>query len=203
MKLKSIIKESSLSRIWKHATEHESGTITAFRSARDCGKGQKYTQTENRTRNAELKAKLQSMGYGLTAVNGYYVENYGSPSAKKVKEESFVVVDLKDKGTLKQDLIKLGTYFEQDSITWSKPSGEYYLISTNTCPEAYPGKGKIGVTDRLGKPLFGKDGTFHSTINGRPFVFTEVVGNFTSLTDYPPTEIRSILKLAEQVKLTD
>lgn len=193
--------ESSLSRIWKHVTEHESGTITAFRYASDCGEGEKYTLSENKDRNVKLKSKLKSMGYGITAVNGYYVENYGSSSARKVKEESFVVIDLNDKGTLKADLVKLGTHFEQDSITWSKPNGDYYLISTNTCPKGHPGKGTIGVMSKLGKSLFGADGEFHSTINGRPFVFTESVWNLVKLTDYPPTEIRSILKIAESVKL--
>ena len=47
MKLKNLIKESGLSRIWKHMSEHDTGTISAFRYARDCGLGKRYTKNEN------------------------------------------------------------------------------------------------------------------------------------------------------------
>lgn len=168
---KEIINESSLSRIWRHVTKHESGTISAFRSRENCGKGAEISKSTNRKNNAILKRKLLSMGYGVTKIIGTYIENYDTPMAVKVKEESFIVVDLKDTGKLKDDLIKLGQEFDQDSITFSKPNGDYYLISSNTCPMGYPGNGKVGVSVKLGKPFFGKDGEFYSTINGRPFVF--------------------------------
>lgn len=190
-------RESSLSRIYKHWQEHEVGTISAFRYAPECGDGTPYTKQENKGRNAKLKAKLLSLGYGVTPINGVYIENYGTDKARPVREESFLVVDLQDKGTLKKDLIKLGELYEQDSITWSKPGGDYYLISTNTCPNGYPGNGKVGVSVKLGKPMFGEDGEFHSTIRNRPFVFKEGINRVVSLTDYPPTEIRSIKELAK------
>lgn len=198
---KTILKESSLTRIWKHVTEHDSGTITAFRYGSDCGEGQRHTTSENRQRNGQLKSKLLSMGYGVTAINGVYIENYGTATARPVKEESFIVVDLKDTGNLKRDLIKLGNYFEQDSITYSKPNGEYYLISTNDCPHGYPGNGSVGKEVRLGKPLFGKSGEFHSTVRGRPFVFEGINPNLSILTDYPITEIRSFIMNAKKINL--
>jgi hypothetical protein len=192
--------ESSLSRIWKHVTEHDSGTITSFRHASECNEGEPYSLSDNRKRNSYLKSQLLMMGYGVTAIDGIYIEAYGTPSARKVKEESFIVIDLKDKGYLKQDLIKLGSQYEQDSITFSKPSGEYYLISTNKCSNGYPGRGKIGVEIKLGQPMFGKDGEFHSKVNGRPFVFVESCNEIkvVSLIDYYPTEIRSIKAMAEE-----
>ena len=145
-----------------------------------------------------LKSKLMSMGYGVTAIKGTYIENYGSSNAREVSEESFLVVDLKDKGTLKKDLIKLGEMFEQDSITYSLPSGEYYLISTNKCPDGYPGNGRIGVEVKLGKPLFGEKGEFHSKVNGRPFVFEGAYfDRVVTLLDHYPTEIRGIKALNE------
>lgn len=195
---KSIYKESSLSRVWQHVTQHDSGTISGYRYARDCGTGQVYTTKEKKDRNAILKSKLLAKGYGVTSIDGVYIENYGTNNEIQVKEESFIVVDLKDKGTLKKDLIELGEEFEQDSITYSKPSGEYYLISSNTCSSGYPGKGKIGVEIKLGKPFFGKDGEFHSKINNRPFIFESVDNKFTTLLDYPPTEIRSIKAMSEE-----
>lgn len=196
-------KESSLSRIYKHVTEHDSGTISAFRYAESCGKGERYTKKQNLDRNAKLKAQLLSKGYGVTAIDGVYVENYGTKEARDVKEDSFIVIDLKDKGNLKKDLISLGTQYEQDSITYSKPNGEYYLISTNKCPLGYPGSGKIGVELKLGKPFFGKDGEFHSKINGRPFVFKEStnIKDLDILINYSLSEIRSIKHLASQATI--
>jgi hypothetical protein len=203
MKLTKILQESSLSRIWKHTKEHDSGTITAFRYAPDCGNGTPYTKSQNQQRNAQLKAKLLSLGYGVTAIDGYYIENYKSENERKVKEESFIVIDIKDKGTLKNDLVKLGLFFEQDSVTYGTPDGAYYLVSSNKCPSGYPGKGKVGVSVKLGKPLFGQNGEFFSSVGGRPFVFTEVKHDIQELTSFYPTEIRSLKALANEIKLSE
>lgn len=192
------VNESSLSRVWRQTQEHDSGTISAYRNARDCGDGVKYTNTEKNQRNTILASKLKAMGYGITKVKGTYIENYGSDNEIPVKEESFLVVDLKDGGTLKQDLMKLGEMFEQDSITYSKASGEYYLISTNRCPNGYPGFGKIGVEVKLGKSMFGKKGEFYSKVNGRPFIFESIQNRLAILLDHTPTEIRSIKCFSEQ-----
>ena len=192
-KLNEIIKESGLSRIWKHVTKHESGTISAARYAENCSNGTRYTRKDNKIRNAKLKNKLLSLGYGVTRVSGTYVENYGTKNAVKVKETSYIVIDLKDTKKLKKDLMKLGLYFEQDSITFSKPSGDYYLISTNKCPSGYPGNGSIGKVKKLGKPFFGKDGEFYSSINGRPFVFESIDYNTVQLNELSLSEIKSCI----------
>ena len=191
--------ESSLSRIWKHAKGHDSGTISAFRSAKECLTGISINRKDNRSNNRILKANLLKLGYGVTSIKGSYIENYKSPNAKHVDEESFFVSDYQDKGDLKKNLIKLGQLFNQDSITYSKKSGEYYLISSNNCPEAYPGFGVVGKELKLGKPIFGKDGEFYSKINGRPFVFESIdKSKEYRLRNFYPTEIRSILMLAEK-----
>jgi hypothetical protein len=194
MSFKQYITESSLSRIWKQTKEHDSGTISAFRSAKDCNEGEPYTKKENLQRSAKLKAKLLSLGYGVTKIQGTYIENYGSNDEREVKEESFIVVDLKDTGHLERDLRILGEEFEQDSITYQEKDGDYYLIGTNRCPNGYPGYGK---KIKLGKPIYGKSGEFHSKIRGRPFVFESIESNLKELTDFYPTEIRSIKLLAE------
>lgn len=195
------IEESSLSRVWKQVTEHDSGTISAFRSARDCGNGEKYSKNENMKRSTVLKSKLLSMGYGVTRIDGVYIENYGKPNQIPVKEVSFLVVDIKNSGNLKKDLIKLGTYFEQDSITYSKPNGDYYIISSNKCPDGYPGNGKIGLEKKLGKPFFSKSGEFHSRVNGRPFVFENINKNLKVLTDYSVNEIQSFVMRAKEINI--
>lgn len=209
----------SLSRVYSKVIKHDSGTISAFRSKKDCGQGQPYTKAENMKRSTELKSKLLALGYEVTPLKGAYIEGYGSDNPIEVTEVSFLAVDAKDTGKLKYDLIKLGSFFEQDSITFSKArgsleklprslrkdidrsSGDYYLISTNTCPNGYPGRGTIGVQEKLGKPMFGKSGEFHSKIKGRPFIFTECKGDLVKLTDHSINEIQSIVYIAKSVIL--
>lgn len=194
-----LINESSLSRVWSQVTIHDSGTISAWRYARNCGEGPIYTRNEKEEMNSKLKAQLLVKGYGVTPIQGVGYENYKTSMEREVKEDSFIVIDLNDSGKLKQDLIKLGMQYEQDAISFSKPNGEYHLISTNTCLHGYPGKGKIGVEIRLGSPFFGKKGEFFSRVNGRPFVFESVQGNtHYGLKGLSISEIRSLKHLAEE-----
>ena len=191
--------ESSLSRIWKLAQKHDIGTISAFRSAKECGEGRPYTKKENLKRSFVLKAKLLKLGYGVTKISGTYIEGFGSDTEQKPqKEESYLVVDINDKGTLKKDLITLGLMYQQDSITYqNKDDGIYYLISSNRCKNGYPGYGKIGVEKKLGSAVFGKSGEFHSRVKGRPFVFGENTTNFETLLTKSIGEIRSITEFAK------
>ena len=106
-----------------------------------------------------------------TSIDGVYIENYGSANEKPVKEKSFIVFDHKKTGKLKADLKRLGLRYDQDSITFNSVSdGNYYLIGTSKRDDSYPGFGK---EIKLGKPMFGKSGEFHSSVKGRPFVFEE------------------------------
>jgi len=160
-------------------TKHESGTISAYRYAPNCGEDIPYTTFQNRERSAILKSKLLRKGYGITKIGGVY-------------EDSFLVIDLENNGNLRQDLKVLGEEFEQDSITFSKPNGEYYLIGTNKCEFSYPG---YKIVKRLGSPMFGKDGEFHSKVSGRPFVFGKVKSELSTIGDYSISEIRTLCYL--------
>jgi hypothetical protein len=166
------LNESSLSRIWSQTRKHDFGTITAFRSARDCGVGEKYTKSENLKRNKSLLSKLIAKGYGVTKIKGSYIENYGSSNAKEVGENSFMVIDLKDSRNLRKDLLSLGEEFEQDSIIFGKAGSPGILIGTNKCAEGYPGYHKEVLQ---GGAVFGKTGQFMSRVKGRPFIFSESV----------------------------
>lgn len=192
---KEVVSESSLTRVYKQYLEHDSGTITAFRSAEDCLRGADISTTQNKKRNSILRSKLLVLGYGVTSIDGEYIEGFGTPDATIVKEEAYFVVDLKNKGHLKRDLIDLGEAFEQDSITFSKKNGDYFIISSNECENGYPGFGKIGVEKKLAKPLMGDTGEFYSKIKGRPFVFKSE-GKLESISDFYPTEIRSIVDIS-------
>jgi len=169
MGFKDFINESSLSRLYQHMTKHDVGTITAFRSARDCNSGEPYTKAENKARNKSLLAKLQAKRYSVTSVKGSYIEDYGTPNAKEVGESVFFVVDINDNGNLERDLRKLGEEFEQDSILFIPKSGEKaILIGTNKCKDGYPGYGKKINFDKRG---LGKEGEFMTKIKGKPFIF--------------------------------
>jgi len=193
--IKEYLNESSLSRIYRQTRDHDFGTITAFRSARDCNQGEPFTKKENLQRNKSLVAKLRAKGYGVTAIKGSYIENYGSKNAKEVGENSFLVIDLKDKGNLKKDLLKLGEAFEQDSIIFGEASKGGTLIGSNKCPDGYPGYHKEA---KQGGAVFGAKGEFLSRVNGRPFVFKESIEAYSYPLVKYPTEIKSISLLAEQ-----
>jgi hypothetical protein len=171
MGIKEYLTESSLSRVWKHNEEHDCGALTAFRVGSDCGEGEPYTKKQNQQRNKSLKSKLIVMGYGVTSLKGMYPEG-----GKQVKEDSYFVVDLEDKGTLEKDLKALGEMFEQDSILFIpkgaiKGEDKAYLIGTNKCKNNWLGyhrkevfnKGKIGYDSPI----------YTSYVNGRPFIFEE------------------------------
>lgn len=173
------LNESSLSRIWRHTQKHETGTISAFRYASNCNEGDVFTKGQNKARNQKLKAQLLRAGYGVTVVAGTYIENYGTKEAREVDEESFFVVDYKDQGGLEKSLRKFGEVYEQDSVTFSKVGGkDYYLIGTNKCEMGYPGFGK---RVKLGKAFFSDSGEFYSKVNGRPFIFKNVVKEQTTI----------------------
>ena len=190
-----ILAESGLSRVYDHTRKHDYGTITAFRYAPDCGTGEPYTLAQNQARNKSLLSKLRAQGYSVTSIAGSYIENYGTPQAREVAENSYLVVDIQDRGTLEADLLALGEEFEQDSIIFGSADGDGALIGTNNCPDGYPGYHNKAVQ---GGAIFGKSGQFMSRVNGRPFVFaegTEVV--YHGVAKYP-TELRGLVETAKR-----
>ena len=173
MKIKEYlnISESSLTRVYNQMQLHDAGTITAFRSASHCNAGRKYTHNDNLKRNQSLLSKLHTKGYSVTRVLGTYIEDYGSDNPKEVGESVFLVVDIKDTGKLKKDLMVFGEEFEQDSILYApKGSKKGYLIGTNKCENGYPG---YHVSITLNNPIFGESGQFFTRVNGRPFTLKE------------------------------
>ncbi|WP_419654271.1 hypothetical protein [Campylobacter lanienae] len=159
--------------------EHDSGTISAYRS--------ENTKTKNQENNKKLKNYLLANGYAVTQIQGTYEATTPSGDQKTVKEMSFIVIDINDTGKLKQDLINAGKKFNQEAITFSTKSGDYYLIM---CDES---------EIKLGSPMFGKDGKIISKISGRPFIFNECeeIDNHTyndTLDNYNPLILRYYIK---------
>lgn len=189
--------ESSLSRLWSHNLEHDCGALTAFRKYTNCGFTDSgewcsdkepvlLTKKDNTKRNLALAADLKKAGYGITKIVGSYPEGGTS-----VKEISYFVVDLKDSGKLKKDLIKLGEKYDQDSILFipqgainNTSSEKAKLYGTNSCCNNWIGKGK---TVPFAKGSLGVDSPIYTSfVGGRPFIFEsaqytdEIFGSSTS-----------------------
>lgn len=157
------IKEKGLSRIYGKIQDHDCGMITAYRGA--------YNYNQNQQRNKSLIAKLFNARYGVTAVRGGYIENYNTPDAKVVFENTFFVEDINDSKKLKNDLKEFGEYFDQDSIFFIEQGGKKsYLIGTSKRDNSYPGYNEIIV---FSNAIFGANGEFHTKVSGRPFIFKE------------------------------
>lgn len=187
-KLTKALNESGLSRVYEHTRHHDYGTISAFRYAPDCGKGKPYTRQQNMKRSRSLLAKLRAQGYGVTSIKGRFKEGEG----REVSEESFLVIDMQDKGNLRARLFALGEEFEQDSVVYGVPNKGAWLIGTNECPKS-PDMPNYGQEKPIGTPTFGKDGIFYSSVAGRPFVIEDYCEY--GVLKYP-TELRSVMNEA-------
>jgi hypothetical protein len=164
-----IVAESSLSRLWSHNEKYDCGALTAFRKFNDCGNGTELTNDDKKKRNLALAADLKSLGYDITKLIGKYPEG-----GTTLTEVSYFVVDSKESGNLKNDLIKLGSKYEQDSVLIVpkgsiKGEDKAYLIGTNDCPNNFLSKGETLEFDKgklgLNSPIY------TSYVGGRPFVF--------------------------------
>ena len=176
----NFLNESGLSRVHQHINAHDTAVITAFRndpsSDEGCYNAKPPAEQEesplkaNKARNKNLKAVLLKMGYGVTRVDGSYIENFDDvDNRKEVSEESFFVVNLKDDPDFNNNINKLGQMFCQDSVLLIPQGGDAaFLLGTN---ESWPG---LGEKESVGRFEGGKEAEFMSRVKGRPFVFKEV-----------------------------
>jgi hypothetical protein len=193
---KQIVNEAALSRTWKMMKDHDSGCLTAFRGYKMEGdefilddKGEKIplSHATNKARNKQLLAKILK-DFSVTTVQGTYIENYGEDDAEEHNEETFLVVDHKGRGDLKQKLIQWGEEFEQDSVLFVAKGGEKgTLIGTNKVAD-FPG---LGNEVSVAHPVFGNSGMFMTRIHGRPFTFTESLNTFPQ-----PCELNYLSRMA-------
>jgi len=180
---RDFLNESSLSRIHQHTQEHDTAILTAHRAAPDDSEGcitdlpasgqeEASSRKMNQERNRELKALLLRKGYGVTRVDGSYIENFSDADPLKrveVSESSFFVVNLSDSPDFAADMKDLGELYCQDSILIIPQGGKgAYLYGTNDT--SFPG---LGNTETVGDFGAGKEAEFMSRIRGRPFTFKE------------------------------
>ena len=143
-----VLSESSVTRLMRWMDNHEIAIVTAFRGAyRDAtpntlddrptelqgsNVAYEYSRQENKKRNHDLKACLMRLGYGVTNVQGSYIEGFGTIDAQELGEESIFVVNLENAPDFKQRVFELSEYYNQDCFLY-KPKGDNnaYLIGTN------------------------------------------------------------------------
>ena len=176
----NFLNESGLSRVHQHINAHDTAVITAFRNNPSSDEGsvepippgeqEESPLKANKARNRNLKAVLLKMGYGVTRVDGSYIENFDdADNRKEVSEESFFVVNLKDDPNFNNNIVKLGQKFCQDSVLLIPQGGDgAFLLGTNA---SWPG---LGEKDPVGRFEGGKEAEFMSRVKGRPFVFKEI-----------------------------
>lgn len=177
-----VMVESGLSRVMHHIMEHQCAIITAWRTNpfdRSLCVGKEFSEEElesfennpkkaNKINNRNLKAYLLNNGYGITNINGSYIENFETPSAREVAEESLFVVNIKDDPDFVSKIKLAGEKYCQDSVLIIELGGENsYLLGTNN--NEFPGHGaKVS----QGGVKLGLSGEFMSRVKGRPFKFT-------------------------------
>lgn len=173
-----LLGENSISRLIKHNTLHDCGVISAFIPGPDRSDTKKYPQTgagknklyhelnlhkkEMMKRDKSLLNELRSSGYNVMRVRGAYTYETGEMD----REQSWFVVDKNDTGSLKQDLIKLGSKFGQESILYLPKDGNGYFIWTKPNHE-----NKVGWVSPLkrGSAYGTSSGGYFSEIGNRPF----------------------------------
>lgn len=203
----SVLGESSLSRVLRQRSSHDTGCITAFR----------YNIPEARARklNAKLNQILQNKGYGTTFVDGYYQE---LEMEKASKEQSIFVVDLHDDGKLKQTLIALGTQFGQESILFKPRDGEARLIRTsiksngkesNPSTKTEWGKHSSAAWTEIGGRAFGdkidipgsfwndedEEEDYLDIVTSDLYEWLMEVGSNSLLDDFKPHQIKAVIKM--------
>jgi hypothetical protein len=125
---------------------------------------------DNATNTAKLHTYLQSSGFAFEPSLGGFVENKGSKDeVARDGEHSFVVIDIKDVGGLKEAMIKQGTKYDQDSILFSaKGDPKGWLIGTTKRTNTdirYKQKMAIG------KPHWGERGEYYTKVKAGYFTF--------------------------------
>ena len=196
---KYLLKESGLSRVLRHIEAHDCAILTAFRNdpkdMSKCAKGsvddndqEGNTRALNKRRNRDLKAMLLGFDYGVTAVDGSYIENFEQPDQIEVKEDSLFVVNLNDDPDFARNVQEMAEKFCQDSVIIIPQGGEAaYLHGTNESD--FPGYGeKVEVGDLK----MGKEAEFMTRVGKRPFTFGEGLETYDKLSRLEKMAVKSI-----------
>jgi len=158
----------------------------------EVGKGKK--KSANFLRNRDLKAALLASGYGVTKVKGSYIEDFETPAAVEVSENSLFAVNLKDNPSFISDVEKLGRKFCQDSVLVIPRGGKgAKLLGTNN--SEFPGLGmEVSVGDLKYGGEEAEKAEFKSRIRNRPFITAEGLETYEGLSRNERMAVKSIAK---------
>jgi hypothetical protein len=177
--VKQSLNEISLSRVWSYTKDYDIAIISASRSLNiECyeykesndEEGKKFTKEENSERTKQLSSTLLYLGYGVVDVLGDYIENFKTPRAVSVTENSMLVINYNKDENFLSKIFKISRYFCQDSVLLKPLDEDAYLIGTNK--SKYPG---YEVKQPLGKYYGGVEDEFMTRVgkSRRPLVFKE------------------------------
>ena len=198
---KYLLKESGLSRVLQHIEAHDCAILTAFRNdpkdMSKCVKGsvddndeEGNTKALNKRRNRDLKAILLGLDYGVTAVDGSYIENFEQQDQIEVKEDSLFTVNLNDDPDFVKNVQEMAEKFCQDSVIIIPQGGkDAYLLGTNDSD--FPGYGE---KVEVGNLKMGKEAEFMTRVNNRPFTFGEGLQTYRGLSRLEKMAVESIKK---------
>lgn len=193
---KKFLTESSLSRLHHHIGDHDTAILTAFRN--DPADMSKCTDKAiplepgetNMLRNRDLKATLLSMGYGVTKVRGTYIEDFDTPEAVEVGENSLFVVNLTNGENFFETMTELAEKYCQDSVLLIPQGGQgAYLLGTNHSD--FPGYAQQVV---VGNIKMGHEAEFMTRVGGRPLTFAEGLDTYKKLSRNERMAVKSIAK---------
>lgn len=202
--IQRVLQETSLSRVHQHIMDNDCAIISAERSdpskktncADSLGQPEEPAEKSpppgpiNRKNTRDLKATLLSLGYGVTAVDGSYIEDFNTPQAVEVQENSFFVVNMKKDTNFQANIIKLGRKFCQDSVLMIPQGGKgAYLYGTNR--SEFP-----GLDDRIdvGDLKMGSEAQFMTRASKRPFSFAESLEEYSKLSRMEKMAVTAIAK---------
>lgn len=173
----AIINESSMTRFLRQFQKFDAAIITAFRDGN--------TKSENRALNKELFSALYAAEYSITRVDGSYIENHNTPQASEVSEDSYVVVNYKNKPNFHGTIKKLGTHFNQDSVLLISSGDVPTAVIFGTNDAEWPGFGK---SESVGRLSLTSGNPFFTRLRNKQFAFLETPINESSYINVPLLE---------------
>lgn len=205
--IKSVMSESSLSRVMKWREEHDTGAMATarFGKSKAQAKKEKY----------ELQDWLRAHGYAYTKFDGYYQEQE-MPQASR--EDSLLIVDINDKGNLKEVLMKLGAKYGQETVLFRPKGGKSVLIKTTPkgmgkeTPQATGtdyGKRGGAAWSEIGGRAFGdkidipgsfwkeeeEEEDYLDIVSGDLYEWLMEVGSNSLLDDFKPQQLKNVIKM--------
>ena len=129
----------------------------------------RYTNKENRARNSHLKAALLKKGYGVTNIQGSYIEAYRDKNPIERSEPSMFVVNLNNDPDFFTNIFELSEFYNQDSFLYKKKGTDCaFLVGTNN--GEFPGYGE---TVAQGDRHTNIKSEFFSRLGNRSFAFVK------------------------------